>query len=202
LGAALAMGGAASAATLDFEGAEPGSDAAGLGIPDVAVDGGLVLSEAFVAGLLGYPAAGTWNTTQGGANGVLNSLEAVLGIEFGVPITALEADVLALPDAAGDPGVVLLLAFAGSVLVASDLSDPGAIGDSGLPEDTLGVAAAAITRVVFCAPSAAAADQCDPLGLPTTIWADEIRYEPIPEPASLALLGLGVAACAAGRRSR
>jgi hypothetical protein len=188
---------------IDFESAVDGSDAATLGAAGVSIAGGLVMSETLVQTTTGYPAMGAWNTTPGGSQGVLNTLGASLVLDFDAALTALTVDVLALPDAAGDAGVILLLAFAGPLLVASDASDPLAIGDSGLPEDTLAIAADAldgVRRVVLCA--AAASGGCADPGLPTTLWADEIRFEVVPEPATVALLGLCVAALAAGRRSR
>jgi hypothetical protein len=188
----------AGAATIDFESAAPGSDVASLGAAGVEMGGGLVLSEDFVEILLGYPAAGTWNTTPGGAQGVLNTLSAALVFDFTVAISTFSADVLALPDEQGNPGGFLLLAFAGDTLVASTGGSAPA-GDSGLPEDTLTVAfAPGITRVEICGAASAGASDCLG-GLPTTVWADQIRFEPVPEPATAALLGLALAALATGR---
>ena len=198
----LAFAGTTSAATIDFEGAAPGSDAATLGAPGASLSGGLVLSEAFVTALLGYPAAGTWNTTLGGLNGAINTLAAEIAIEFADAVASLSVDVLALPDLAGAPGSVLLLAFAGADLVAFDLSDPSAIGDSGLPEDTLSVAGLGITRALLCAPSPNAPSSCLAPGLPTTLWIDQLQFEPIPEPGTLVLTGLALAAFTAARRTR
>ena len=192
----------ALATTIDFESAASGSPAATLGTPGASLSGGLVLSETFVSVLLGYPSAGTWNTTPGGANGALNTLGAEIAINFDLAVTALSVDVLSLPDAAGDPGRVLLLAFAGANLVAFDVSDPLAVGDSGLPEDTLAVAAAGITRALLCAPSPNDPMACLAPGIPTTLWIDQVRFEPVPEPSTLALAGLALAAFAAGRRNR
>lgn len=200
LGAIIAM--PSIAATIDFEAAAPGSDTALLGSPGATIHGGLVLSEAFVTALLGYPAAGTWNTTPGGANGALNTLGSEITIDFDLAVAALSVDVLSLPDAAGDPGRVLLLAFAGANLVAFDISDPLAVGDSGQPEDVLTVAGAGITRAVLCAPSSNDPMACLTPGIPTTLWIDQLRFEPVPEPSTLLLTGLTLAAFAAGRRNR
>jgi hypothetical protein len=200
LGVAIANPGLAT--TIDFEAAASGSDAATLDTPGASLSGGLVLSEIFVSALLGYPATGTWNTTPGGANGALNTLGAELAIDFGLAVTGLSVDVLSLPDAAGAPGRVLLLAFAGANLVAFDLSDPLAVGDSGLPEDTLAVAAAGITRALLCAPSPNDPMACLAPGIPTTLWIDQLRFEPVPEPSTLVLTGLTLGAFAAGRRNR
>ena len=75
------------AATVDFEAAASGSDTAILGTPGASIHGGVVLSETFVAALLGYSATGTWNTTPGGANGALNTLGAELAIDFDLAVT-------------------------------------------------------------------------------------------------------------------
>jgi peptidoglycan/LPS O-acetylase OafA/YrhL len=204
--AAVALGvsiaSASVATTIDFEGAAPGSDVASLGSPGASLTGGLVLSETFVSALLGYPAAGTWNTTPGGVNGALNTLGAEIAIDFDLAVTSLAVDVLALPDAAGARGSVLLLAFAGASLVAFDVSDPSATGDSGLPEDTLAVAGAGITRALLCAPSPNEPTSCLAPGIPTTLWIDQVRFEPVPEPSTLVLAGIALAAFAVGRRTQ
>lgn len=204
--AAVALGvsiaSASGATTIDFEGAAPGSDVAALGSPGATLTGGLVLSETFVNLLLGYPAAGTWNTTPGGENGALNTLGAEILIEFDLAVTSLAVDVLSLPDAAGAPGTAVLLAFAGANLVDFDVSDASATGDSGLPEDTLTVAGAGITRALLCAPSPIAPTSCLAPGIPTTLWIDQVRFEPVPEPSTLVLAGIALAAFAAGRRAQ
>jgi hypothetical protein len=202
LGAGLAMAGSAAAATIDFEAATPGSDAAALGAPGASISGGLVLSEAWVTTVLGFPAAGTWNTTPGGTNGATNTLAAEITIDFAVAVTSLSMDVLALPDLAGDPGRVLLLAFAGVDLVGFDLSDPDAIGDSGLPEDTLSIAGVGITRAIVCASSPIAPSSCVAPPVPTTLWIDQVRFEPIPEPGTFVLTGIALVAFTAARRTR
>ena len=190
---------ASVAATIDFEGAAAGSDVATLSSPGASLAGGLVLSETFVTLLLGYPAAGTWNTTPGGENGALNTLGAEIAIDFDLAVTSLAVDVLSLPDATGAPGSVLLLAFAGANLVAFDVS---ATGDSGLPEDTLAVVGAGITRALLCTPSPNQPASCLASGLPTTLWIDQVRFEPVPEPSTLVLAGIALAVFAAGRRTQ
>lgn len=198
----LAVAGGASAATIDFESAAPGSDAALLGDPGATISGGLVLDEAFVTQLLGFPASGTWNTTPGGSKGAINTLATEIAIDFAIAVTSLSVDVLALPDEAGAPGAVLLLAFAGADLIGFDLSDPNAIGDSGLPEDTLSVAGLGITRALLCSPGTGGAVGCLAPGVPTTVWIDQLTFQPIPEPGTLLLTGLALAAFVASRRTR
>jgi hypothetical protein len=156
-----------------------------------------------VSALLGYPFTGTWNTKPGGANGALNTLGAVIAIDFDLAVTALSVDVLSLPDAAGDPGRVLLLAFAGANLVAFDVSGPArgrATADS--PPWHLAVTAAGITRALLCAPSPNDPMACLAPRVPTTLRIDPVRFEPVPERSTLALAGLALAAFAAGRRNR
>ena len=198
----LGVGGSARAAVVDFESTPSGADAATEGTPGISIDGGLVLDESLVAILLGYPAAGTWNTTPGGAKGLLNSLSGVVTLEFAVPVSLLEIDVLTLPDAAGDPGSLLLIGTDGALDVSAAL-DPGAgpPGDSGLPEGTLSIAGTAITRAVLCPQDLANPGTCLAPAEPTTFWLDQIRFEPIPEPATAILLGLALGALAAHRRT-
>lgn len=199
LGLGLASTRPAEAILIDFESASPGSDAAGLGASGLQISGGLVLSESLVGVLIGYPATGTWNTTPGGANGALNTLSAIITLDFDVAVDSFEVDVLALPDADGNPGRVRIDAWAGDVFVGSATSDAAAIGDSGLPEATLALVGSGITRIEI-GPELGACLACP--ALPTSVWIDQVRFEPIPEPATAALLGLTLAALAANRRTR
>lgn len=192
----------ANALTVDFESLPPGSDVAAAVLPGVAISGALVLDEALVATLLGLPTEGTWNTTPGGDRGALNVLDPQVLLLFDLPVTSLSLRVLALPDEGGGPGRVALLGFAGDVLVASDLSDPGLVGDSGFPEDTLSVSGAAITRALLCPAAPGDVPACLEPGLPTTLWLDDVAFTPIPEPGALALVGTALAGLAAGRRTR
>jgi hypothetical protein len=198
----LSLGGAAQASTLiDFESLASGTDAAAASLPGVAISGALVLDEASVELLLGVPAIGTWNTTPGGSHGALDSLAPEIGLAFASPATSVSVNVLALPDGQGDAGVVRLQAFDGNALVASDVSDPGAIGDSGFPEASLSVSAAHITRAVLCSDDAGS---CLDPGVPSRFWIDDLSFEAVPEPESLALLSLGLAllATATGQAPR
>lgn len=201
--AALLAGGPVRAVTLDFEGAAPGSDVASLATPGVSVSGGLVLSESLIEALLAYPATGTWNTTPGGSQGVLNSLDGVITLAFDVPVSSLQVDVLALPDSAGDPGSVLLLGTDAGFGVHSIL-DPagGPPGDSGFPEATLAIAGGAISFAILCPHDLSNPGHCLDPAEPTTFWIDQIQFTPIPEPATAALLGLMLGGLAARRRIR
>lgn len=189
----------ADATSIDFEAAASGSDAAAIGGQGLQIGGALVLSESFIELLLGYPATGTWNTTPGGQNGALNTLSATITLDFDVAIESFEVDVLALPDADGNPGRVRADAWAGALFVGSVFSDPAAIGDSGLPETTLGFVGGGITRIQI-GPDPGDCLACP--AVPTSVWIDQVRFEPVPEPATAALLGLTLAALAASRRAR
>ena len=200
-GLLLGAGGPARAATIDFESAPSGADTAAIVTQGVEITGGLVLDESLVEILLGYPATGTWNTTPGGTKGVLNTLSGVITLSFDVPVSLLQIDVLTLPDGAGDPGSVLLLADDGGLAVGAYL-DPAlaGTGDSGLPEGTLSIGGTAITSAILCPASLVSPGTCLDPAEPTTFWIDQIRFEPVPEPATALLFGLALGALAAQRR--
>lgn len=205
LAAAALLGGLvaepARAGTIDFEDGAPGSDAATLPASGVSITGALILDEALVETLLGYPASGTWNTTPGGTNGAINTLAAEIALAFDIPVSFVGVDVLSLPDDAGDPGDVLLVAFDGDDPVASVRLDPAtaAIGDSGQPEGRLTIFAESISRAVLCVPDPDAPFACLAPGRVTSFWIDGIDFTPVPEPGTAALLGLALAVIARRR---
>ncbi|MCI0637131.1 MAG: PEP-CTERM sorting domain-containing protein [Actinobacteria bacterium] len=196
----LAAPDAARAVLVDFEEVASGTDTAAADLEGVTIAGGLVLDEATVSTLLGVPATGTWNTTPGGTKGVLNVLSPSLVIEFTTPVVSFGFSVLALPDAAGDDSSLLVLADD----FFSQILEPGSLGDSGFPEHVFSFSAqpgVPISQVTLCVLNSIGDGCLDP-GLPTTFWIDDLTFEPVPEPATSALLALGLAACAARRSSR
>jgi hypothetical protein len=86
------------------------------------------------------------------------------------------------------------------VLAATAVSDPTQIGDSGLHEQRLAIGGAAFTSVRLGALAAA----CDPADCFApqggTVFADGATFAPVPEPGTLALVALGLAALARGAR--
>jgi hypothetical protein len=67
---------------------------------------------------------------------------------------------------------------------------------------TPAVTAAGSTRALLCAPSPNDPIACLAPRIPTTLWIDQVRFEPVPEPCALARAGLALAAFEAERRNR
>jgi len=200
--AAALCGGVTPAAAdtlLDFETLPVGIDTADVAFSGVEIGGGLVLDEATLEAITGFPALGTWNTTPGGAQGVLNVLTPVLTFTFTTPVRSFSLQALTLPDAFGDPARLRVLDAQGDPLL---LLEPGPPGDSGFPEHAIAVGPIGgqlYTGFSLCL--ADGAGSCLDPGLPTSVWIDDLRFDPVPEPGTLLLAGLGLAVLAA-RRSR
>ncbi|HEY8495271.1 MAG TPA: hypothetical protein VIN04_15360 [Myxococcota bacterium] len=183
------------AASVTFEGLPVGSDAELLDLDGVSISGGIVLDEATVEVLTGFPAAGTWNTTPGGAQGLLNVLAPRLTVTFHAPVRSFALHALTLPDAAGAPAALALLDANGDPWL---LFEPDAPGDSGFPEHAISVgplAGQSFTGFTLCLADRTSGACLEP-GLTTSIWIDDLVFEPVPAPAALALTGLGLVAAA------
>lgn len=183
------------AASVTFEGLPVGVDAELVDLDGVSISGGIVLDEATVEVLTGFPAAGTWNTTPGGAQGLLNVLAPWLTVTFHAPVRSFALHALTLPDAAGAPAALALLDANGDPWL---LFEPDAPGDSGFPEHAISVGpldGQSFTGFTLCLADRASGACLEP-GLTTSIWIDDLVFEPVPAPAALALTGLGLVAAA------
>jgi hypothetical protein len=192
-----------AAVTIDFEGLPSASDVAAAALPGVDVSTALVLSESDVELLLGFAATGTWNTTPGGSQGLLNTLAPSVSFSFSVPVLSFSVNVLGLPGLAGTPQAVLLEAYEGATRTATVVSNISRFGDSGFHEDTLAVVGAGITQVVLTPVSAVACPQilCFDTGPTTSFFVDDVSFAPVPEPGTGLLVLAGLAGLAL-RRSR
>jgi hypothetical protein len=203
MGLGLAMGmllgsGSAGAVTIDFEGLPSLSDVASASLPGVSISTALVVSEADANVLTGFDTS-SWATSD--VNGILNTYDATIAFDFSVPVTAFSVNVVGLPDGLGSHQQVLLQAYRGSTLVGLDISDPDALGDSGLAEALLSVVGSSIDRVVLSAVIYSVQNglPCFEPGDVSSFFADDASFTPVPEPASAALVLAGLAALGARR---
>lgn len=188
----------ASAVGIDFDDLPDLSDAAAATLPGVSLSPAQVLSEESIGVLLGYAATGVWATS--GSQGILNSLGPVIGFTFDVAVLAFAVDVLAL-DRDGITLPIALRGFQGDSLVATVISDPAQIGDSGLHEQRLSLDGGLFSRVEIAALTLCGEDLCvSQEG--TTFFADTATFSPIPEPGTLGMLLIGLAALSSRRSHR
>jgi len=204
LALALLLAAATPAAAVDvgFDDLPPLSEAAGDTMPGVAVSTALVLSEANVQTLLGFPAVGTWATSP--ANGLLNTYAPTIRFTFSVPVTAFSIDILSIER----DGLTLPIALRGAPtdldqMPTTIVSDTGLIGDSGLHEQRLSIVAplggsffdVEVMALDLCMTPACAISET------TTFWLDSASFTPVPEAGTLTMLGMGLATLASALRA-
>jgi hypothetical protein len=126
----------------------------------------------------------------------------VIRFEFDVPILAFALEVLGLPQQDESPTPVLLKAWRGDVLVGLDISDVGQTGPDGFHRDRLGAAGEGITHVEVLPTRMRLCDgsMCFDTLEAASVWIDDVRFEPVPEPGTALLLAAGTLALAAARR--
>ncbi len=183
---------AARASTLiDFDTLPSLTDLATVALPGVVASSGLVVSEADAALLTGFDTSGF---ASSGANGVLNLYGGgVLDFLFSTPVTTFGAHLLALPGDALQPESITLTFFEGStILAAFDVTASGTDLPGGFRrvDFEIGLLSGSMTRATLSPDS----------GLPASIFLDDLRFTPVPEPGTALLFGLGLAGLLAARR--
>ncbi len=176
----------ATPVVVDFEGF-PDFTAPGSAIPGITVspEGG-ILDEQALALVTGIPfPSGTVATSPDSVLG--NLFGATLTIHFDIPVREVFVETVgSLADMSF--GTITMEGFAGTTSIGLTRSDPTAIGDSGAPEQRLGlVRLPGITHVVFSSD----------IGGATSLLLDDLTFTPVPEPSSgllvlTGLLGLGI----------
>lgn len=185
--ALFAVAAPAPALVIGFDDLPSLSDAAAASLAGgVSTSAALVVSESDAGLLTGLPAAGTWATT--GANGLLNTLGSAIVFTFAAPVSSLTVDVLSIARD-GVTYAIELVGYAGATPVASAVSDPSLLGDSGLHEQELALTGAftsvAIRAVAPCAGGLCAVNET------STFFLDTLQVVPEPGTAILLALGLG-----------
>jgi len=185
---------------LCFDELVSGSDVAAADLTGARAGPALVLSEPDAALLTGFDTA-AWATS--GDRGLLNTLAPSIEVAFDTPVVSVLADVLSLPGPTGAPLAVVLQAWSGDTLVGLDISNLALLGESGRPEDTLGVAEdAGITRISLFAGIPCEGMLCFEKGPTSSFWVDTVRFRSVPEPATILLLTVGFAGLGRGRPRR
>lgn len=149
----------------------------------VDVDSAGITAEITNAGGFGY------NTTPGGENYLLFTGRGTYVASFGAPMNAFGFDISGFQDTEGDNGFAAELLLAGSTVETLFISDPGDFGPNfhGLVSDQA-FDTVAFTFVPFTD------------GVADYVGFDDIEFAVVPEPCTLALLGLGVLGAVRRRR--
>ena len=202
LAASISAATPAAAVEVGFDDLASLSDVAGATLPGVAVSTALVLSEADVQTLLGFPAVGSWATSP--SNGLLNTFAPTIRFTFSVPVTAFSIDILSIEN----DGLTLAVALRGAPTDLDQapttvVSETGLIGNSGLHEQRLSIVAplgSSFFDVEVMALDLCMTPACGSIET-STFWLDSASFTPVPEAGTLTLLGAGLAVLAGALRA-